>query len=153
MNSSSKFSFYLSKTSSWPSFDELNELILWDKDHFPTPWKSDLWLGLAQEEDYFLVRSPQGFALFKFFKLEGLAHLLKIVIIPSGRQKGLGKELLKASLEQIQSYGITRFYLEVEEGNHQAQKLYTSLGFKPLNKIKNFYGNGRHAWAMGLENL
>ena len=58
---------------------------------------------------------------------------------------------MKAALHEIEKQGLTRFYLEVEEGNLEAEKLYLALGFQRLNKIKNFYGQGRHAWAMNRE--
>ena len=74
-----------------------------------------------------------------------------MVTLPEARGLGLGRNLLQDSLFKIKELGLERFYLEVEEGNLPAQRLYQTLGFKNLHLIKNFYGQGRHAWTMGLD--
>ena len=151
MKSSTSISYFYSGQNVWPNQTEIETMISWDKAYFPTPWTDKQWFDLGKEEDYLLALTSQGFALFKLFKIEGLAHLLKVVTLPESRGQGLGKALLQDSLLRICELGLQRFYLEVEEGNLPAQKLYQSLGFKNLHLIKNFYGQGRHAWTMGLD--
>ena len=153
MKSSTSLSYFYSGQNVWPNQTEIKKLISWDKSHFPTPWTDGQWLELGKEDDYLLVVAPQGFALFKLFKIEGLAHLLKVVTLPESRGQGLAKSLLSESILKIKELGLERFYLEVEEGNLPAQRLYQSLGFKNLHLIKNFYGQGRHGQTMGLDTL
>lgn len=122
----------------------------WDQKFFPAPWNFEQWKALAQEKDYFLLCSQDGFALYKLVALENLAHLLKIVILPQKRGKGLGLELLENSISKLSEFDYHNFYLEVEESNLAAQKIYKAVGFKPLHLVKNFYGQERHAWTMGF---
>jgi ribosomal-protein-alanine N-acetyltransferase len=79
---------------------------------------------------------------------DSFCHLLKIVIIPDYRKRGLGKILLENSLNQLQLIGCTQFFLEVEETNTAARDLYLSFDFKIIHRKKDFYGTGRMALIM-----
>jgi len=153
MNSSIKVmkaQYFISNSSLWPSQDELTLLQNWDACFFPSPWSLTQWLDLSHEKDYFLVTCSFGFALFRLSPLENLAHLLKILILPEKRTQGLGHQLFQFSLDELKRLNFERVYLEVEEDNICAQKLYERFGFKKLHLIKDFYGHERHAFSMEL---
>lgn len=124
-----------------------------DRLHFPTPWSLDSWNNLFLDHDRLLVLIKNeeeviGFCLFDKVVADSFAHLLKIVIHPEFRSKGLSKELLSESLLNLQNCGCSQFFLEVEESNLAAQKLYLSLGFKMIHRKKDFYGQNRSALIM-----
>ncbi len=124
-----------------------------DRDFFPTPWSLDSWKNLFHEHDRLLVTIKNddeviGFCLFDKMPEDSFAHLLKIVIHPKFRNQGLSKRLLSASLSHLEMNGITQFFLEVEESNLPAQKLYLTLGFKNIHRKKDFYGENRAALIM-----
>lgn len=123
-----------------------------DQQFFPTPWTLRDWEQTA-EQDYLLslIESQNeilGFCLFQKSVGDSFAHLLKIVIRNDDRKKGLGRKLLEESLAQLVKLGCTQMFLEVEENNFAAQKLYLSMGFKTIHRKSDFYGNGRAALIM-----
>jgi GNAT superfamily N-acetyltransferase len=58
-----------------------------------------------------------------------------IGVVQSHRGQGIGRKLLQAVIDEAQSTGITRIYLEVIIGNDRAYKLYASLSFKTLRRL------------------
>lgn len=128
--------------------------VLSELDHqfFPTPWSLQDWRVIHEQDTLLMIlRSEElvvGFCLFNRSVADSFAHLLKILIIPECRSKGLAKKLLINALGQLQNEGFTNFFLEVEEDNYAAQKLYSSLGFKSIHRKKDFYGVNRSALIM-----
>lgn len=128
-----------------------------DRDFFPTPWSLDSWKNLFVDHDRLLVliknnEEVMGFCLFDKMPEDSFAHLLKIIIHPKFRNKGFSKTLLKEALSHLEISGITQFFLEVEESNLSAQKLYLSQGFKVIHRKKDFYGENRAALIMTKNN-
>lgn len=127
-----------------------------DGNYFPTPWTEDSWGGLFSEEKrYFLAVAGNedeviGFSLFNVSIADSFAHLLKIIVKPEKRVKGVGKEILNFSINELKKSGIKNFFLEVEEKNHAAIKLYEHFGFKIIHQKKHFYSNGETALIMTL---
>ena len=154
-------SFYtrnkLFSTSFWPGDSkEISSLAKLDDLYFPFPWSQKAWVDLDEvSESYALAvlrdcsSKCVAFGLWKISDLEGLAHLLKVLVIPKWRGKGLGASFLQSSLDYFIKNGLFNFYLEVEEANKSALSIYESLGFKKLHKALNFYGAGRNAVKMG----
>jgi [ribosomal protein S18]-alanine N-acetyltransferase len=75
------------------------------------------------------------------------AELLNIAVHPESRGQGLGKRLLRASLDQIREAGGTRMHLEVREDNLAARALYTGFGFVEVRRRGKYYADG----AAGIE--
>ncbi len=119
-------------------------------------WKKEDWDNYLKNYGtysfhFFIYDShlPIGFASFQFS--DGMAHLLKIGILPSFRGKGLGGHLLNFSIEFLKKEKkILNFYLEVESTNLSAIKIYKKSGFKEINFKKNYYSDGADALAMTL---
>ena len=74
--------------------------------------------------------------------------LLKILIIPSFRQQNLASFLLSKSIMILGEDGIKNVYLEVEQTNSSALKLYEKYGFNIIHSKKDFYGSNRSAFIM-----
>ena len=126
-----------------------------DRDYFPTPWTFDAWKELLVSHQRFLMTLTVdskviGFCLFDQVAADSFAHLLKIIIHPTYRQKGCAQILLTDALSQQQGQGFSKFFLEVEESNIAAQALYTGLGFQKIHLKKDYYGNNRSAVIMTL---
>lgn len=127
-----------------------------DREYFPTPWTLKNWEELQSEHDRLLVvmyghDSIIGFCLFEKSVADSFAHLLKILVIPRERQAGGAKRLLDHSLLQLHAEGCFNLFLEVEEDNLAAQKLYSGAGFKIIHRKKDFYGADRSALIMTKE--
>jgi ribosomal-protein-alanine N-acetyltransferase len=127
-----------------------------DQNFFPTPWTQESWDGLfIEKERHFLTLGLEekdllGFSLFETFVADSFAHLLKIIVDPEKRVKGVGKEILSFSINELKRLGIKNFFLEVEEKNHAAIALYEHFGFKVIHHKKHFYSNGENALIMTL---
>tara|TARA_Y100001970_G_C14185021_1_gene832073 strand:+ start:993 stop:1514 length:522 start_codon:yes stop_codon:yes gene_type:complete len=136
--------------------EELNSLSGLDELFFPFPWSKRAWFELGDNAESYLLgvlrNGPSecvAFSLWKISELEGLAHLLKVLVSPKWRGKGLGSFFLQSSLDYFLKGKLMNFYLEVEENNYSAIRIYERLGFEKLHTALNFYGTGRNAVKMG----
>jgi len=124
-----------------------------DRQYFPTPWSLEAWDKLFSNHVPLLILMVSGeevigHCLFETQKLDQFAHLVKILIHPRFRRMGLSKLLIKTALSHLSNQGFCDFFLEVEESNLPAQKLYLNVGFRVLHRKKDFYGQGRSALIM-----
>lgn len=78
-----------------------------------------------------------GFALARAGADE--AEVLTIAIARDRRGQGLGASLLAAHLKNLAAIGVTRLFLEVDEGNFAARALYARLGFRQVGERKAYY--------------
>lgn len=107
--------------------------------HYPWPDATLHW-AITQKAGFTRVLEDQqklaGFAIFECVLDE--ATLLNIAIDPAKQQGGLGRELLQACISELHGR-INRIILEVRASNHQAQKLYRSIGFNDIGLRKDYY--------------
>ncbi|MDC0255312.1 GNAT family N-acetyltransferase [Bacteriovoracales bacterium] len=143
------------ESENWPKSSELMKVCEFDKSYFPFPWSADSWKDTQISSKNYLLstfsdrsEALKAFCLWKISLEEELLHLLKVVVCPGMRGMGLGETLLEGVVGMTGNIGIKRFYLEVEEGNRSAIRLYEKMGFHKLHLAKNFYGNSRNAFKM-----
>lgn len=67
------------------------------------------------------------------------AHLLNLCVRQECQGQGLGYRLLTHLLQVARSHEAEYIYLEVRQSNHQALKLYQSLGFTRIGMRKAYY--------------
>lgn len=96
---------------------------------------------------------PAGFVMSRHAADE--AEILSIVIAVGHRRSGLAANLLGAHLSRLAGNGVTQVFLEVEEGNIAAERLYRHLGFREVGRRKGYYpkpdGSRATAVAMRLD--
>ena len=86
--------------------------------------------------------------LKSFIIADGVAPEIEILLLatnPNTRRQGYAVVLLKHFLMLCQSENIEDVFLEVEESNIAAIKLYTTLGFISYNIRRGYYGPNRNA--------
>ena len=149
------FDFDNSKTGDLPGKEEMENVRKLDHSFFPFPWTEKSWNEtMALAENYLLMtvndknQDVKAFSLWRVSKEERLWHLLKVVVEPEARSQGIGEHVLRESMRMAKSKGFESCFLEVEETNCGATRLYEKLGFKKLHLAKNFYGSGRNAFKM-----
>ena len=74
------------------------------------------------------------------------AEVLTIAVDPDYRKLGVGTALLEAHLSDLAMVRVRRLFLEVEEGNAAARKLYAKFGFSEAGRREGYYrlaGGGR----------
>ncbi|MGJ3507836.1 GNAT family N-acetyltransferase [Enemella sp. A6] len=77
-----------------------------------------------------------------------IADLLRVVVVPEARGRGLGRALVAEGLAAAAARGAERLLLEVESDNTAALTLYRNLGFTDIDCRHDYYGPGRDAVIM-----
>jgi [ribosomal protein S18]-alanine N-acetyltransferase len=67
------------------------------------------------------------------------AEVLNLAVTPSRRRIGAGGALLRSALEEWQSRGVSRVFLEVRESNTAAIALYAKHGFAGTGRRPAYY--------------
>lgn len=78
------------------------------------------------------------------------AELLTLGVAPACRHTGLGRALLEAAIAALRESGAKCLFLEVEEGNEAALRLYRSLGAKAVGRRARYYESGADAAIFSL---
>lgn len=109
--------------------------------------------GWSEDEMEALLRSPQvlahsvtrgrktlGFVLSRCAADE--AEILSIAVAASERGRGLARDLLQWHMQRLAGRGTRALFLEVEEGNTAARRLYDRAGFAQVGRRPSYYGAG-----------
>jgi [ribosomal protein S18]-alanine N-acetyltransferase len=67
------------------------------------------------------------------------AEILSIAVAASYRGRGLARKLLDVHLRRLAAYGIAALFLEVDEHNQPARRLYAGLGFGEVGRRPSYY--------------
>jgi ribosomal-protein-alanine N-acetyltransferase len=84
-----------------------------------------------------LGRKTIGFAVSRIGADE--AELLSIAIDAHDRGRGLSRTLLLTHLGHLAGRGVRRIFLEVEENNAPARRLYERAGFSIVGRRERYY--------------
>jgi len=78
-----------------------------------------------------------GFVLSHRIDFE--AEILLVALAPAERGRGTASKLLAKHLGRLAAGGVKRIFLEVDEGNASAKKLYARLGFAEVGRRAGYY--------------
>ncbi|MEW6641028.1 MAG: ribosomal protein S18-alanine N-acetyltransferase [Pseudomonadota bacterium] len=67
------------------------------------------------------------------------AEILSIAIAAEQRGKGLSRDLLQTHLGHLAGRGVRKVFLEVEENNQPARRLYERMGFRIVGRRERYY--------------
>jgi ribosomal-protein-alanine N-acetyltransferase len=84
-----------------------------------------------------LGRKTVGFAVSRIGADE--AEILSIAIDADNRGRGLSRNLLLTHLGHLAGRGVRRIFLEVEENNAPARRLYERAGFSIVGRRERYY--------------
>jgi ribosomal-protein-alanine N-acetyltransferase len=82
-------------------------------------------------------RTVAGFVLSRLVGDE--AEILMVAVDPSEQGRGLGERLLARHLGRLAARGARRIFLEVDEGNDPALRLYVRAGFAEVGRRPGYY--------------
>ena len=82
-----------------------------------------------------------AFCLVRYHKNIDFIGIDLLCVKKDYQRKGIGKNLLEYCIENCKKLGYKNFYLHVATTNIPAFKLYSKLGFKIKDTIKNYYFN------------
>jgi ribosomal-protein-alanine N-acetyltransferase len=67
------------------------------------------------------------------------AEILSVALDPNQRGRGLSRELLLTHLGHLAGRGVRTVFLEVEENNQPARRLYEHAGFATVGRRERYY--------------
>lgn len=89
-----------------------------------------------------------GFILSRI--VVGEAEILSIAVSRSRRGRGLGRKLLDFHLRRLAGLAVRSVFLEVDEGNLPARRLYQRAGFRNVGRREGYYSERECAPALVL---
>jgi len=107
---------------------------------FPhTPWGRSSFSGNMQNSyDHPLIAVDQGKVLgYGILRQIDSGEVLLIGVHPDYRRRGIGKQLMKALLDEANRG--ENIFLEVRDSNQPAKALYESLGFSEIARRHSYY--------------
>lgn len=72
----------------------------------------------------------------------GTAWIIRMVVHPEFRQKGVGKKLFGSLLSCLAAKGAIEILLSVSPDNLPARRIYRQHGFQAVKEIKEYFGKG-----------
>jgi len=90
-----------------------------------------------------LGRTPIGFIISRLAADE--AEILSVAIAQAQRGRGYSRDLLAKHLGHLAGRGIRRVFLEVEENNQPAVRLYQRAGFATVGRREQYYRDAHGA--------
>jgi ribosomal-protein-alanine N-acetyltransferase len=93
-------------------------------------------------------RKPIGFIMSRMAADE--AEILSVAVAPDWRGRGLSRDLVATHLAHLSGRGVRAVFLEVEENNEPAVKLYRRAGFATVARRHHYYRDPR---GQGLDAL
>ena len=76
------------------------------------------------------------------------AEILSIAITPARRGRGLSRPLLEYHLRILAGLGARAVFLEVDEHNAAARRLYEGAGFREAGRRQGYYASGAKALVL-----
>ena len=109
---------------------------------FRTPWSYNSLLGeLSNALAHYVVAADDGVVCgyAGMWVMFDEAHMTNIAVEEAHRQNGIARRLILRLMQIALANGAERMTLEVRENNHNAQRLYASLGFAFAGIRKHYY--------------
>ena len=78
-----------------------------------------------------------GFVIARI--VEDEAEILMVAVAPRERGRGLAGRLIARHLGRLAARGVHRVFLEVDEGNDAALRLYARAGFQKVGRRPGYY--------------
>tara|TARA_B100001013_G_scaffold329664_1_gene244117 strand:+ start:445 stop:945 length:501 start_codon:yes stop_codon:yes gene_type:complete len=100
---------------------------------------------------YIMCRIEYGLSNIRTLNLARKGHIVSIALLEECRNKGIGTELLKMSIEGMKKRNCKESYLEVRSNNFNAIKVYEKFGFTKNKTMDNYYRDNSSALLMSFE--
>ena len=93
-------------------------------------------------------REIAGFILSRL--AAGEAEILSVAVAPARRGRGLSRRMLDLHLRRLAGLGTRAVFLEVDEDNVPARRLYARAGFREVGRRAGYYPQGGSEAAAAL---
>jgi len=112
---------------------------------FRRGWSEDEFERLLLERNVFTHRALIGTKLVGFIVSRLAppeAEILSVAVAAPQRRRGLAKKLLDLHLRRLAGLGVRTVFLEVDEDNEPACRLYRRFGFAEVGRRPRYYPQG-----------
>ena len=90
----------------------------------------------------------QAIGLVKHHKRGLSGRLYSLAVKPECRGRQIGRQLLERMIQVLVERGVGRIYLEVQQDNLAAVRLYERAGFTKIGILPDYYGEGKDGLHM-----
>ncbi len=120
---------------------------------FNRGWSDSEIEALLAERNTVAHRASVGRTLHGFI-LSRIAHdeaeILSVAVASARQGRGVARALLDLHLRRLAGLGVRAVFLEVDEHNEPARKLYRRAGFHEVGRRPGYYRDGRNQPANAL---
>ena len=109
---------------------------------FRRGWSEQEVEGLLTDRHVIAHRAMLGSTMAGFImsrQVEDEAEILSVAVAGSRRGRGLARNLLNLHLGRLAAFGARAVFLEVDEHNKAAIRLYDRAGFHEISRRPNYY--------------
>lgn len=89
-----------------------------------------------------------AYGLLLFHRGTSLARIYSLAVHPGERGKGHARQLILTMENSARKHSALFIRLEVADDNPGAQKLYQSLGYEPIRRLRHYYEDGNDGYRM-----
>lgn len=133
---------------------DVDAVAVLEAESFPCPWKRDYFGSEIGAPGRFnrVVRDSRGQLVAYVFCAYGGGefHVHKIAVDPAFRGRGIARILMAEVLDRARLSRSEEVYLEVRPSNTAARQLYESLGFRQVDRRRDYYSDGEDALVLSL---
>jgi ribosomal-protein-alanine N-acetyltransferase len=76
------------------------------------------------------------------------AEILSVAVARAWQARGLARRLLDLHLRRLAGFGLRAVFLEVDEDNEPARRLYARAGFREVGRRPGYYSGGKSALVL-----
>ena len=112
---------------------------------FRRGWSEDEFERMLIDKNVIAHRAMVGRTLAGFIVSRlaaGEAEILSVAVAPARRGRGLARKLLDLHLRRLAGLGATAVFLEVDEDNASARRLYDRARFRDVGRRPAYYARG-----------
>lgn len=109
---------------------------------FSTPWSENAFYSELKNPLSCWIIALDGKTVTGYIGSQavlGEADMMNLAVLPAYRRQGIGKRLVEALTEALQSNGVHCLTLEVRASNAPALDLYEKLGFISVGRRPRYY--------------
>jgi ribosomal-protein-alanine N-acetyltransferase len=120
---------------------------------FRRGWSDGEFEGLLLERNTLAHRAMAGTTLAGFIisrRVDGEAEILSVAVAKARQGRGLARRLLDLHLRRLAGLGARTVFLEVDEDNEPARRLYARAGFREVGRRTGYYPQNVGAAAAAL---